>query len=97
VTGCSKALACLVRVSPWQGMRIISCHLTANANPGSLGVHLPESLLYSVLSMPVFPPSAQASYLLPFCSGELRKFLKAGRWCRTPLIPALGRQKQVDF
>jgi hypothetical protein len=22
---------------------------------------------------------------------------KAGRWWRTPLIPALGRQRQVDF
>jgi hypothetical protein len=27
--------------------------------------------------------------------GEKKK--KAGRWWRTPLIPALGRQKQADF
>jgi hypothetical protein len=23
--------------------------------------------------------------------------IEAGKWCRTPLIPALGRQRQVDF
>jgi hypothetical protein len=30
-------------------------------------------------------------------SKYLIKYMKAGRWWHTPLIPALGRQKQVDF
>jgi hypothetical protein len=27
----------------------------------------------------------------------LEKALLAGRWWRTPLVPALGRQRQADF
>jgi hypothetical protein len=27
----------------------------------------------------------------------LEKHTEAGRWWRTPLIPALGRQRQTDF
>jgi hypothetical protein len=26
-----------------------------------------------------------------------KRFRKVGRWWRMPLIPALGRQRQVDF
>ena len=26
-----------------------------------------------------------------------RIIMAAGQWCRTPLIPALGRQRQADF
>ena len=27
----------------------------------------------------------------------LRAMSEAGRWCHTPLVPALGRQRQVDL
>jgi hypothetical protein len=27
----------------------------------------------------------------------IKNFIFAGQWWRTPLIPALGRQRQVDF
>jgi hypothetical protein len=28
---------------------------------------------------------------------SIKKFISAGQWWRIPLIPALGRQRQVDF
>ena len=30
-------------------------------------------------------------------NNSLKEIKEAGQWWRTPLIPALGRQKQVDF
>jgi hypothetical protein len=32
-----------------------------------------------------------------FSNLEPKKIFVAGQWQRTPLIPALGRQRQVDF
>jgi hypothetical protein len=32
-----------------------------------------------------------------FLFHRLKNLSAAGRWWRTPLIPALGRQRQVDF
>jgi hypothetical protein len=39
-------------------------------------------------------PSMESSLLLP---ADQDVKLSAGRWWLTPLIPALGRQRQADF
>jgi hypothetical protein len=36
-------------------------------------------------------------YLTIGVDGLFKKQGKAGRWWHTPLIPALGRQRQADF
>jgi hypothetical protein len=33
----------------------------------------------------------------PKVHGRIRNTFRAGQWWHTPSIPALGRQKQVDF
>jgi hypothetical protein len=37
------------------------------------------------------------TYIAMFIAVLLKTALTAGRWWRTPLIPAFGRQRQVDF
>jgi hypothetical protein len=52
----------------------------------------------NVEGTPYLPGAQKVGFPLTAVSQELfKRAVYAGQWWRTPLIPALGRQRQADF